>query len=1179
MAQEPSGPESWKTPPSPGGEWEGESPPQGEEKSTRRITPGKEIPPFSGLLEKNAFDEDQEEIRDEFHLPRSFGKYILLEKLGRGGMGVVFLAEDRVLKRKVALKILRRETLLFQAEARERFQREARAAARLDHPGICPVYEVGEYEGLPFMAMRYVRGRTLAREIARWKEEGRIPDKTGVMDLVKLAEKTARTLHAAHEAGLVHRDIKPANIMIDEGGNPVLLDFGLARETAPLAKELTLTLTVVGTPHYLPPERFEGRKGPPDLRGDVYSLGATLYEALTLECPFDGKTLEELTSRIKDGRYPDPRSLNPSIPRDLALVLGKAMDKNPARRYATALEFAEDLRRVRTYEPVQVRPAGPLLKTARWAQRNPILATSLAGIFLALLVGFLSTYFLLRKVRSAFLQARALGLLTASKEALPRSARLSLLLAMESYRLLPREGALSQVLQALAENPETASIPAPFPTQAGNGQIAVSPAGDRILLPSIQGTLDLWDTRGRKLLSIPADVIRRMGKTSGIQSLSFSPGGDSFLAAGWDGLCLWSLGGKRLLSLERSRGKIFPSHKNLRYAWFSRDGSKLVLFFKGKNSSSATLQVLGLGGEVLHRVTFPCPGLLTFGFQPSRGIFWFLAEENRAGAKKAISLQGLDLEGKAVPYSLSFPDPPAKAGFSPGGRFFAVRFSRETPGGRPRFWIRVYDLRGRVVLEDSFSQGGSNLFAFSRDEKWLAYTRGDWTVVVRSLAQEGHGKMWIAHNQAIRVLAFAPDDRHILSGSRGGKATLWNLQGKRILDFSGHEAGIRKGGFLGRRACFTLSEDGSLKIWRTRLKGTPLFEPGPATNEPFFIRSPGDTVFLIGPSGRIEKWSPEGRFLGSIPYPGKAPIFLYGDPETGAMVVSSRDGIPRFWDPVSKQWSPLPGLRGIVLTACFRPGGGKFGVSLAKVRGQTPGFFLFSHGEKTLAPLFHFGIWSNWTRYSPSAREILLAGGIKKGLYVLDEEGKTLLHAFAGRTCRMAVFLDSGRRIAAHVPKRGVFLLDRKGNILARFPNTNFVKSLDASPGGKAFLYASRDGILWVRDSAGSPILRYVECEGPLHVAEFSPSGGRILCATPKVLKILEASSGRILLRYHPGKNIWRAGFTPSGKRAWILFRDVQGLQILPLEAEAILELAAGLAGKGFTRREREAYRSLLEED
>ncbi len=794
-------------------------------------------------------------------------------------------------------------------------------------------------------------------------------------------------------------------------------------------------------------------------------------------------------------------------------------------------------------------------------------------------MGFLSTYFLLHKVQSAFLQARAMGLLTASKETLPRSARLSLLLARESYLLRPGGEALSQILQALAENPELASIPAPFPAQGGNGLLAVSPEGKFLLLPSSRETLDIWDETGRKLLSIPPEETRLLGEKSGILSLSFSPRGDSFLAAGWDGLCLWNLEGKRLLHLGGPGKENFRHYGRLRQAWFSGNGKKLVLFFRERRASNAALQVRDLGGKVIRTLTIPCRGYAAFGFQPFLGIFWFIPRALPGAGGKVPHLQAWNLKGEAVHLPLSFPHKVEKAGFSRHGRFFGVIFKRFTPKGGSLYGFRVQDREGHVRLERQLSPVKIPRFSFSPDEKRVAYVLGNWTVVIHPLDRGERETAWIAHDQPVCALAFSPDGRHLLTGSQGGEMALWNLRGKKNMNFRGHEAKIRKLGFLGLRACFGFSEDGTVRIWRTRPMGTSFFEIGFETNKPFFFGSPGDTLFLIGPEKRIGKWSPKGKFLGTLSYPGRAPLFLYGDPETGAILVSGRDNRPRLWEEKTQRWFPLPQVRGILIAASFQPGGNRFAVTLARGRGQTRGVFLFSHDGKGPRLLFHREIWGNFLRFSPSGREFLLAGGIDKGLFLLDEKGETILHAFPGRSCRMAAFLDSGKRIAVHAAKSGVFLLDLKGKVLTRFPETPYVNSLQSSPGGRSFLYTSRNGLLLVRDSRGRILLRHKECEGPIRSAAFSPSGRKILEATPKALKILDASSGKVMLSFHTGADIWRAGFTPSGKRAWILFKGGVGLRLLPIEAGAILDFAAQAAGRGFTRAEREAYRTLLGED
>jgi formylglycine-generating enzyme required for sulfatase activity len=321
-----------------------------------------------------------------------FGRYRILRELGRGGQGVVHLALDTQLNRQVALKVLT-AIAAFSDDLLKRFRREAEVASRIDHPGICAVFDAGEQDRMPYIAMRYVDGETLARRIASAREEGAtgLPPTAPTIELI---EKAARALHAAHEAGVLHRDIKPGNLMITKAGEPVILDFGLARALDSEGHDLTRTGDSFGTPSYMSPEQVSG--APLDARTDVYSLGATLYEALTLRRPYEEPTREKLYHAICSRRPIDPRRLNPAIKGDLAIVLSCALETERARRYQSALDFAEDLRRVREFEPIRARPVGPLVHLASWARRNPALASALGALFVLLVTALAVTLGLYR---------------------------------------------------------------------------------------------------------------------------------------------------------------------------------------------------------------------------------------------------------------------------------------------------------------------------------------------------------------------------------------------------------------------------------------------------------------------------------------------------------------------------------------------------------------------------------------------------------------------------------------------------------------------------------------------------------------------------------------------------------------------------------------------------------------
>ncbi|MBL8724436.1 MAG: SUMF1/EgtB/PvdO family nonheme iron enzyme [Planctomycetes bacterium] len=347
-------------------------------------------------LVRAAWDEAAAEVVAP---PRTIGPYRLLERLGQGGQGDVWLGEDPRLARRVAIKLLR-GMAFASADALVRFRREAQAASRLDHPGICPVFDAGFEGGVPYLVMRYLEGRSLATALAELVPQAGPERDAAAERVARIVERLARALHAAHEAGVLHRDIKPQNVVLVAGETPVLLDFGLAQ----LVDDDTLftrTGPLAGTPAYLPPEQLGVPPTPPGRAGDVYSLGVLLHECLTGLRPFAAPTLDSLYRRILDGNALRADGVNPAVPRDLALIAAVAMDRDPARRYATAEAFADDLRRWAEHRPILARPAGALLRLLRWWQRSPAFATVLLALALSLCAGFGASLWLWRSAAAA----------------------------------------------------------------------------------------------------------------------------------------------------------------------------------------------------------------------------------------------------------------------------------------------------------------------------------------------------------------------------------------------------------------------------------------------------------------------------------------------------------------------------------------------------------------------------------------------------------------------------------------------------------------------------------------------------------------------------------------------------------------------------------------------------------
>ena len=307
---------------------------------------------------------------------RGFGDYELLEEIARGGMGVVYRARQRSLGREVALKMILAGELATTASL-QRFRTEAAAAARLDHPNIVTVYEIGEHETQHYFSMRLVFGR---RDVAAWARAAHAPPQR----CAAMIAKVARAVAFAHERGVLHRDLKPSNILVDEKDEPQVTDFGLAKFLTERDSVLTHSALLLGSPSYMAPEQADGRHGDVTTATDVYGLGAVIYELLAGRPPFVAAS-PLATMRLAVEESPAPL---PGTPRDLATICLKCLAKEPARRYPSALALAEDLDRFARGEPIRARAVTVPEAVWRWARRRPRIA-ALAGALLAtFFVGF-----------------------------------------------------------------------------------------------------------------------------------------------------------------------------------------------------------------------------------------------------------------------------------------------------------------------------------------------------------------------------------------------------------------------------------------------------------------------------------------------------------------------------------------------------------------------------------------------------------------------------------------------------------------------------------------------------------------------------------------------------------------------------------------------------------------------
>ncbi len=470
-----------------------------------------------------------------------FGDYELLEEIARGGMGVVYKARQVSLKRVIALKMILAGQLAGEEDI-QRFHAEAEAAANLDHPGIVPIYEVGQHEGQHYFSMGFVEGSSLAARVS----DGPLPPK----EAAEYTEKVAEAVAYAHGQGVIHRDLKPANVLLDMNDQPKVTDFGLAKKVEG-DSGLTATGQILGTPGYMPPEQASGKIDEVTETADVYSLGAILYQLVTGRPPFQADNPLDTLMQVLEQEPVSPRQLNPKVPRDLETICLKCLEKRRSRRYLSAQELCDELRRFLNGEPIHARPISTTARAWRWCKRKPVIA-GLTGLSVALLVGgtLISSYYAaLANKRANAAHEAELRATAAARDANREAARANKAKA-ETERLLY----VSRLARARREweagNDSTARVllanaPDEFrgwehdylhtrftygtPLRAHYGRvnsIAISPDGSRLATGSDGRDVHVWDA------ATGGEVARLSGHK--VRSVAFHPAEPRIATTGSD---------------------------------------------------------------------------------------------------------------------------------------------------------------------------------------------------------------------------------------------------------------------------------------------------------------------------------------------------------------------------------------------------------------------------------------------------------------------------------------------------------------------------------------------------------------------------------------------------------------------------------------------------------------------